>query len=69
MSAHEATGLGAWAAGSAGRMAALADKIPNFIECVTICAHPDPAGQKGALDLAAALEARGVEVILHGVAR
>jgi hypothetical protein len=49
-------------------MPALADKIPNFIECVTIAAHPDAAGQKGAHALAEALEARGVEAILHGVA-
>ena len=44
LSVHQATGLGAWAAGAAGRMPALADRIPAYVECVTICAHPEPAG-------------------------
>jgi Zn ribbon nucleic-acid-binding protein len=66
-SVHEATGLGAWAAGSAGRMPALADKLPEYIECVTICAHSDAAGQSGASALADALNARGIETILQGM--
>jgi hypothetical protein len=66
LSVHQATGLGAWAAGSAGRMPALADKIPDYIDTVTICAHPDQAGQAGAGGLAAALMARGVEIVLQG---
>ena len=70
MSIHQATGLGAWAAGSAGRMPTLAGNIPKFIECVTICAHPDPAGQAGAIGLAEALAPRGVEIILlQGIAK
>ena len=55
LSIHEATGLGAWAAGSAGRMPALAGNVPSYIEVVTICADVDPAGQAGALGLAEAL--------------
>jgi hypothetical protein len=67
LSIHQATGLGAWAAGTAGRLPALVDKIPSFIDCVTILAHPDPAGQAGAVALADALTARGLEVIVQGI--
>ncbi len=67
LSIHEATGLGVWAAGSAGRMPALACNVPNYIEVVTICADADPAGQAGALGLAKALTTLGIETILqHG---
>ena len=59
LSVHAATGLGAWAAGAAGFMPKLADAVPSYIEAVTIWAHPDPAGQKGARELAARLRARG----------
>jgi hypothetical protein len=69
LSVHEATGLGAWAAGAAGRMPALADKLPEYIECVTIWAHPDPAGQAGAIGLADKLLARGIEAIIQGIAQ
>ena len=48
LTAHEATGLGAWAAGSAGRMPALASVIPHYIEALTIYAHDDKAGHDGA---------------------
>jgi hypothetical protein len=67
LTAHEATGLGAWAAGSAGRLPKLADVIPSYIECVTILAHDDQAGQDGARKLAEALYQRGVEVIIEGL--
>ena len=67
LSVHQATGLGAWAAGSAGRMPALAAHVPAYVDCVTIAAHSDPDGEKGALDLAAALEVRGVEVNIQGL--
>jgi hypothetical protein len=67
LSIHAATGLGVWAAGSAGRMPALADSVPGYIETVTICAHPDPDGQAGAIKLAEALRARSIEVILYGL--
>jgi putative DNA primase/helicase len=66
LSIHQATGLGAWAAGSAGAMPVLA--VPDYIACVTICAHPDAAGQKGALALADALASRGIEVLIQGCA-
>ena len=68
LSAHLATGLGAWAAGSAGFMPALASSVPNYIEAATIFAHTDKAGQDGALKLAEALDRRGIVVFLDGIA-
>ncbi len=52
LSIHEATGLGAWASGGAGRMEALAAAVPNYIDFVTIVPDRDPAGIKGANALA-----------------
>jgi hypothetical protein len=59
LSAHEATGLGAWAAGSASLMPALADAVPDYIDCVSILAHRDAPGIKGANELATRLRTRG----------
>ncbi|MCF6110830.1 toprim domain-containing protein [Mesorhizobium muleiense] len=67
LSVHQATGLGAWAAGSAGRMSALAAQMPDWIDCVTIAADPDEAGQRGAIGLADALAARGFETFIEGL--
>jgi len=67
LTAHEATGLGAWAAGAAGFMPALASAVPKWIEAVTIYAHADESGQGGARKLGAALVRRGIEVRLEGV--
>lgn len=64
LSIHAATGLGAWAAGAAGRMPGLADHVPAYIDCVTVFVEDDPTGQKGAMELAERLAARGIEVIL-----
>jgi putative DNA primase/helicase len=64
LSIAEATGLGVWAALGAGRMASLADAVPAYVECVTICGHRDPAGERGARELAARLSERGVETFL-----
>jgi putative DNA primase/helicase len=69
LSVYQATGLGVWAAGAAGFMPALAPLVPSYIEAVTIFGHDDEAGQRGALDLARALNTRGVEVFVDGVAR
>jgi hypothetical protein len=66
LTVHQATGLGIWVAGSAGRMPALANLVPTYIECVTIYAHADEAGQDGALQLAQALDRR-FEVIIEGL--
>jgi hypothetical protein len=64
LSVHEATGLGAWAAGSASRMPALAGAVPDYIECVTIVADADDAGRTNAQKLADALAPHGCEVRL-----
>jgi hypothetical protein len=66
LTAHAATGLGAWVAGAAGFMPALADLVPAHIDAVTIFAHPDKAGLRGAYALAAALGRRGFEVRVEG---
>ena len=71
LTVYAATGLGAWVAGSAGRMLKLANVIPSHVECVTIYAHTDDneqqAGQRGARELAEALHRRGIEVIIEGL--
>ena len=64
LSMHEVTGLGAWAAGSASLMPALADAVPEHIDCVSILAHPDPAGIKGANELATRLRTRGTGCVV-----
>ncbi len=61
LTAHEATGLGAWAAGCASRLPALADAIAPYIENVTIVADDDPDGRRHAATLAERLRARGIE--------
>ena len=60
LSIHEATGLGAWASGGAGRMPALADAVPDTIDCVNIFGDDDDTGRAHAPELAARLRARGV---------
>jgi hypothetical protein len=64
LSVHEATGLGAWAAGSASRMPALAEAVPDYIECVTIVADADDAGRTNARKLAEGLAPRSCDVRL-----
>ena len=64
LSVAEATGLGVWAAGGASFMPKLAAAVPSYVECVTIFAHADPAGRKGARDLQRLLVNRGIEVRL-----
>jgi hypothetical protein len=62
LSVHQATGLGAWAAGTAGRLPAMADCVPDYIEAVTIMVDADPMGEKNAAELATRLDNRGIEV-------
>jgi hypothetical protein len=72
LSVHDDTGLGAWAAGSAGRLPALADTVPSYIEAVTIAADVDETGQRGASELRVRLLARGIKevnIILAGNSR
>jgi len=64
LSAHEATGLGAWAAGTAGRLPAMADAVPDYVESVTVMVDDDENGRKNANDLARQLTERGIEVLM-----
>jgi hypothetical protein len=59
LTVHQATGLGAWAAGAAGFMPRLADTVPDYIEAVTIFADDDTAGMRGARTLVQKLAERG----------
>jgi putative DNA primase/helicase len=72
LNVYQATGLGVWAAGSAGFMPALAKLIPPYIEVVTIFAHDDQgkpinAGRNNAIDLARKLKARNFRVLIEGL--
>jgi hypothetical protein len=62
LSVHHSTGLGAWAAGAAARLPALAPAVPSFVEAVTILVDDDDAGWRFSGELAARLDARGMEV-------
>jgi putative DNA primase/helicase len=67
LAAQLALGLGAWAAGSASFMPALAETVPSYIDAITIFAHPDKAGSDGAHKLATALRQRNIEVTVEGI--
>jgi hypothetical protein len=69
LSAHEATGLGAWAAGSAPHMGKLGDAVPSFIDAVTIFADDDAdhQGERNAMRLADRLNAGGIEATIEGL--
>ena len=69
LSVHEATGLGAWASGSAPLLPYLADVVPSYVECITLVVDDDKAGRRKCDDLGAKLEARGVETRLFYPAR
>jgi Toprim domain len=58
LSIHEATGLGAWAAGSASRLPSLASVIPAYADCVTIVVDDDPDGRRHATTLADLISVR-----------
>ena len=59
---HEATGLGVWVAGSASRMPALADAVPDWIDAVTVSVDDDVDGRRHAGTLIDRLQSRGIEV-------
>jgi hypothetical protein len=67
LSVYQGTVLGVWAAGSAVLMPALAPLIPHYVETITIYAHDDDAGRSNAIDLARAIKARGIEVLVQGL--
>jgi hypothetical protein len=60
LSVHQGTGLGAWAAGSAPFMPRLVDTVPDWIDCVSVFADANEAGETNSTKLAAALNARGI---------
>jgi hypothetical protein len=60
LSIHAATGLGAWAAGCAGRLEPLAPAVPNYIDTVTIYGDGDKSGIDGATALLRRLYARRI---------
>jgi hypothetical protein len=62
LAVHEATGLGAWVAGSAARLPALVDAVPSYIECVTVMIDDDKDGRRHAETLMSRLRARCIEV-------
>jgi hypothetical protein len=61
LTAHEATGLGAWAAGCASRLPALAAAVPDYVEAATILVDDDPDGRRNAAELDTQLTGRGIE--------
>jgi hypothetical protein len=65
LSVYAVTGLGVWAAGSAGFMPVLANVVPKYIETVTIYQHADDAGRTYSNQLAEALTRRDVEVLIE----
>jgi hypothetical protein len=66
LSAHQALGCGAWAAGSVSRLPAMADHVPEFIESVVILVDVDRdgTGEKYSAQLAERLSNRGIETRL-----
>jgi hypothetical protein len=64
LSAHEATGLGAWAAGSASRLPRLGNVVPGYVEGVTLLVDDDHDGRRHAGALAELLKKRDIEVHL-----
>jgi hypothetical protein len=59
---HAAMGIGAWAAGGANRMPALAESIPDYVHCVSILVDDNQAGRHFSAELAQRLQERGIEV-------
>jgi phage/plasmid primase-like uncharacterized protein len=66
LSVFEETGLGVWAAGTAGNMPKVAAAIPSYVECATIFAHRDETGMRFAKEAARVIAAMGVEVHIKG---
>ena len=68
-SAHEATGLGVWAAGSAIHLGKLANVVPVHVECVTVLQDDDYAGASACEKLSRGLLRRGFEVRVVSLGR
>ena len=65
LSVAEETGLGVWAAGSAGNMPKIAAALPGYVACVTLFAHLDN-GLRFAKEAASIIRSAGIEVHLKG---
>ena len=52
LSLHQGTGLGAWAAGAANRLPAVARAVPRYVEVVTILVDDNDAGRRNSSELA-----------------
>ena len=52
LSLHQGTGLGAWAAGAANRLPALARAVPRYVECVNVLVDDNEPGRKYSYELA-----------------
>jgi hypothetical protein len=59
LSGFEETGLGVWAAGSAGNMPKIVAALPPYVECTTIFAHRDEKGMQFAKEAARLIAAMG----------
>jgi hypothetical protein len=68
LSAHEATGLGAWASGSASRLPALANAVPSYIEAVTLLVDDDNDGRHHAGECRERLIVRGIKEVRFALA-
>jgi len=66
LSVFEETGLGVWAAGSAGNMPKIAAALPTYVECVTIFSHCDESGLRFGKQAARLIAAMGTEVHIKG---
>jgi Toprim domain len=66
LSVFEETGLGVWAAGSAGNMPKIAAALPPYVERTTIFAHRDETGVRFAKEAARLIAAMEVEVHIKG---
>jgi hypothetical protein len=62
---HVASGIGAWAAGAAAFMPALANTV-SYRHRVLVCGHND-GGRRYAMDFAHALDARGIVTRVEGL--
>jgi putative DNA primase/helicase len=60
LSVHAATGLGAWAAGGASHMAALAKVVPDYLGWFRIVGDGDEAGHRNSFELYRSLIDRGL---------
>jgi hypothetical protein len=65
LTAHQATKLGAWAAGTANRLPGLAKHVADYIEAVTIIQDNDGGGIRFSMQLGDALAMRGFDVFIE----